>query len=451
MLMFNNKEEKIKKSKEIIKKEKQKIKIEKKKLKQQKKEKFYQSKIGKKLKKIFPSKDNKKEKQEITLKSQILSMIYFTIIGFVLCLLTLYVLSGGKNYFKLYSELNKLIETYNTITSNYYGELSKEELVDSAIDSMLNSIGDKYTTYSDIDSANEFTENIDGTYEGIGCTVAMNEEGEIIVVSIFEDSPAEKAGLKENDIIIEVDGKDYTEKTSNEVAEYVKSKEESTIEMTIIRDGEQQEITITRNKVEIPTVTSKVYEQNENKIGYIQISIFSSVTKDQLSKELKKLEEDENIEGLIIDVRNNSGGYLSIVTDIADMFLKKNKVIYQLQDDNETIKKKATTKEYRDYPIAILINKNSASASEILASAIKESYGGEVVGVNSYGKGTVQKTKILSDGSMIKYTVQKWLTPTGEWINEKGITPTKYVELETNGEDNQLKEALNIIKEKISK
>ena len=151
-------------------------------------------------------------------------------------------------------------------------------------------------------------------------------------------------------------------------------------------------------------------------------------------------------------IRDSSGGYLTSVTDICNLFLEKGKVIYQLEDANGKVKKKDTTKEKRSYKVAVLINGNSASASEILASAIKESYGGEVVGVNSYGKGTVQQTKKLLDGSMIKYTTQKWLTPKGNFINEVGVTPTKEVKLSedyfenpTTDNDNQLQEAINLI------
>ena len=162
--------------------------------------------------------------------------------------------------------------------------------------------------------------------------------------------------------------------------------------------------------------------------------------------------EKEKISGLVIDVRDNSGGYLTSVTDICNLFLEKGKVIYQLEDSNGKVKKKDTTKEKRDYKIVVLINKGSASASEILASAIKESYGSDVVGTNSFGKGTVQQTKKLLDGSMIKYTTQKWLTPNGNFINEIGVTPTKEVELDDSylddpkmENDNQLWEGVNLI------
>ena len=310
---------------------------------------------------------------------------------------------------------------------------------------MVDSIGDDYTTYTDDASANAFLESLGGTYEGIGCMVSMNENSEIVVVSLFDDSPASKAGLQKDDIILKIDDQDFGEKTSEDMASYVKESTNEKIKLTIRRGEEEKEITIKREKVEVPSVTSKIIEKDEKKIGYIDISIFSAVTYDQFKKQLKEL-ESKKINGLVIDVRNDTGGYLSAVTDITNLFLEKGQVIYQLEDNNKTEKIKDTTKDHREYPIAILINGSSASASEILASAIKESYGGIVVGTNSFGKGTVQKTKTLSDGSMIKYTTQKWLTPKGNWINEKGVEPTVIVEFNPESEtDNQLDKAVEEI------
>lgn len=434
----------IKKSKEKIKNEKLKIKEERKKIKLEKKKKFYNSKLGKFIKKIFFIKEESIDNPK-TIKSQILSMIYFEIIGAIICLLILYALSGGKNYFKLYKELNKLIDIYDTITSEYYGSIDKDKLIDNAISSMIDGTDDIYTNYNDKNTTESFMENVSGIYEGIGATVSMDDNENIIVVSIFSNSPASKAGLKENDIILKVDDEDYTEKTSTDVANYIKTNENDKIKLTILRENQEKDITITRNKVEVPTTTSKIIEKENKKIGYISISIFSSITNEQFEKELKELEKNK-IDGLIIDVRDNNGGYLSTVTDICNLFLKKGKIIYQLQDESGTQKIKDDTSENRTYPIAVLVNKSSASASEILASAIKESYGGYVVGTNTYGKGTVQKTKTLSDGTMIKYTIQNWLTPKGNWINEKGVTPTDYIELDTSSEeDNQLSKALDLI------
>lgn len=435
--------EKIKKSKEIIKKEKQKIKAEKKKKRQKK---LCKNKL---LPKIF--KPKKEETEALSISEQIFSMLYFELIGVILCLLVLFALSGGKNYFKLYNDLKKLINVYDTIDSNYYGELDKEELINSAINSMITSLGDEYTIYTDDTTANDFLDELAGTYEGIGCTVSMNMNNEIIVVSLFEDGPAKKAGLQENDIILKVDDEDFTNKTSEKMANYVKTSSNSKLKFIIKRNDKEQEITIKREKVEIPTVASKIIEQDDKKIGYIDISIFSAVTYEQFKINLEKLEKD-NIQGLIIDVRSDTGGYLSAVTDISNLFLKKGKIIYQLEDNNGIKKIKDTTKEHREYPVAVLINGSSASASEILASAIKESYEGIIIGTKSYGKGTVQKTQILKDGSMLKYTTQNWLTPKGNWINEIGVEPTVEVSFDiTSQTDNQLETAITEITNKLNK
>ena len=189
-----------------------------------------------------------------------------------------------------------------------------------------------------------------------------------------------------------------------DISNYVKNSGKDKVVLTVERDNKEIDITINLSKVEIPYVTSKVLEKNDKKIGYIAISLFSGNSYKQFKNNLDKIEK-ENIDGLIIDVRGNSGGYLSSVTDISSLFLEKGKVIYQLEDSTGKTKKKDTTKEKRTYPVAVLIDSSSASASEILASAIKESYNnGLVVGTTSYGKGTVQETKKLLDGSMIKYT-----------------------------------------------
>ncbi len=442
-LIKKNKDKQIQKSKEIIKKEKEKIKEEKQKRRKEKLEKNYKFKLGK-ARKNSP-KNNSEKQSKNAFREKVLSIILFEIMGALTCLIILFILSGGKNFIKLYGELSKVINVYDTITTNYYGKLDKNKLIDNAVDSMLSEVGDDYTNYSSKNDASSFLETVDGVYEGIGCMVSMDENNNIVVVSVFDNSPAKKAGLKEKDIILKIDGQDYQGKTSNDMSNYVKNSKESKIKLTIKRDGVEKEITVDRKKVEVPSVTSKVLEKENKKIGYIDISIFSSVTYEQFKKELTKLEK-KGIQALIIDVRNDSGGYLSAVTDISSLFLKKGKIIYQLEDNNKREVIKDKTKENRTYPIAVLVNTTSASASEILASAIKESYGGYIVGTQTYGKGTVQKTKKLSDGSMIKYTIQKWLTPNGNWINKEGVKPTDPVPYEIKDNvDLQLEKALELV------
>ena len=315
---------------------------------------------------------------------------------------------------------------------------------------MMNSVGDSYTTYSDSASTEEFNEVVNGTYEGIGATIQETSSG-IIVIDMYENSPSEKAGLKIGDIILEVDEIDATKTGATEISEYIKGKEEKEVYMKVKRDDKEVEIELVRDKIETPVVDSEIYEENDKKIGYLKISIFSSVASKQFAEKLAKLEA-EKIDGLVIDVRNNNGGYLTTVVDIASQLLPKGKTIYQIEKNDETTLYKDKTKESRDYPIAILVNGSSASASEILAAAIKESYNGFVVGTNTYGKGTVQQIKTLSDGSMIKYTVENWLSPNGNWIDGQGVTPTdivnlseKYYKESISANDDQLKKALELV------
>lgn len=404
-------------------------------------------------KKIEIVNDNKtKEKELYTSKEVIIVMIFSIGIGILMCFGGISIITG-KNYLAVTKDLKKVVDTYYAIVDNYYGELDRDKLIDGAVEGMISSVGDTFTSYSDTDSTSSFDETINGSYEGIGCTVATLENGTISVIDMFEDSPSCKAGLKVGDIILKVDGESYEGKNSNDISNYIKNSGKSKIVLTVKRDNEEKDISINLSKVEIPHVSGKVIEQDSKKIGYIKISLFASNSYKQFKNKLDELEKS-NIDDLIIDVRDNSGGYLSSVTDICNLFLDKGKVIYQLEDSKGKVKKKDTTKEKRKYDIVVLINGGSASASEILASAIKESYGGDIVGTNSYGKGTVQQTKKLLDGSMIKYTTQKWLTPDGNSINEVGVTPTKVVELNeeyfnnpTTENDNQLQEAIKLILE----
>ena len=386
---------------------------------------------------------------------EVVVIMFFSLgLGFFACLSFVKIFNNGRSYMALSNDLSKFVDTYYAIKDNYYGELDNEKLVDSAIKGMISAIGDEYTSYSDTDDADNFKQTVSGIYEGIGCTVGVNLDNKIVVVDMFKDSPAEKAGLKVGDIIIKIDGEDFVGKSSTDMSNYVKFSKNSKVVLTIIRDEETMELDVERKKIEIPYVSGEVITKDDMKIGYIDISLFSSTIYDQFKRELEKLEK-ENISGLVIDVRGNSGGYLSGVTDILNLFLKKGDVIYQLESGNKKQIKKDTTKEKRDYPVAVLVNGGSASASEILASVIKESYNGFVVGTKTYGKGTVQQTTTLPDGSMVKYTVQKWLTPNGNWVNEVGVEPTYTVELDISyaenpimENDNQLQKALELVTKK---
>ena len=391
-----------------------------------------------------------KEKESYSFDEVFSITIFSLLLGVLACFSVLTILNKGKNYFVLSKELAKFVDAYDAIVNNYYKEVDKDKLVESAINGMVSSIGDEYTSYSDKDVTDNFNETVNGKYMGIGALI-MKSENDLVIYKIFEDSPSYRAGLKDGDIILKLDDKDTKDMSVNDIARIVKNDTNKEVKLLVKRGEENLDITIVKDMVELPVVSGKVINHNDKKIGYISLSIFSSVASEQFNKQLVKLEK-EGISGLVIDVRGNSGGYLTTVTDIASYFLKKGDIIYKLEVNDKVTVRKDKTKESRDYPVAVLIDKNSASASEILASSIKESYNGYVVGTNSYGKGTVQQTLVLSDGSMIKYTIEKWLTPLGNWINEEGVVPTNYVELSSEylnnpvfENDNQLNKALELV------
>lgn len=348
------------------------------------------------------------------------------------------------------SELKEFVDTYNDIVNNYYDKVNKDELIDAGIKGMINYLDDPYATYFDGTSSTNFNQTLEGNYEGVGIEVTL-DNNKVKITKVFADTPAKKAGIKVGDYITKVNGESVEGKSLSDVVSLIKNAKNKEVEITITRDNQEKAMKVTRTTVDMPYTSSKVYEENGKKIGYLKIEMFSNNITKQVKKELESLKK-KNIDKLVIDVRDNPGGYLTQVTEILSLFMTKKDVIYQLQTKNNKEKVYSTSsKATYSYPVVVLINENSASASEILASAFKETYGAEVVGVNSYGKGTVQKTGDLNNGDTIKYTVQKWLTPKGNWINEKGVTPTKEVKLElkeneplTEDNDNQLKAAIEL-------
>ena len=351
-------------------------------------------------------------------------------------------------------ELEELVTTYDNIVNNYYDDVNKEELIDAGIQGMINYLDDPYATYFSGEASDDFNQELAGSYEGIGIEVMLNN-GVVSVSKVFDNSSASKKGVKVGDVITKVNDIDINGKTLKEVVSMISgSDSKNKAKITVTRDGEELSFELSKGTIEIPVVSSEIYENNGKKIGYIKIDMFSSKVYKQFNNALKKL-ENKNIEGLVIDVRDNPGGYLSEVKNILCLFLNKKQVLYQLQTKDETEKVYGTKKSIdRDYPVSVIINDESASASEILASAFKESYGSRVVGINSYGKGTVQSASDLSSGDTFKYTVQKWLTPDGNWVNDKGVVPTDRVETVlqegetlTYENDTMLQTAISVISE----
>ncbi len=351
-------------------------------------------------------------------------------------------------------ELDELVTTYNNIVDNYYDDLDKEELIDAGIQGMINYLDDPYATYFSGDASDSFNEELSGTYEGIGIEVMLNDNV-VSVSQVFDNSPASKSGVKEGDVITKVNDTDISGMALSNIVSLISGEDSSDkVKLTVNRDGSLLEFELSKDTIDTPVVDSEVYENNGKKIGYIKIDLFSLNVYDQFNKALKALEK-QNIEGLVIDVRDNPGGYLSQVKEILCLFLNKKQVLYQLQTKSETEKVYGTKKSIsRDYPVSVIINDESASASEILASAFKESYDSHIVGINSYGKGTVQSASDLNSGDTIKYTVQKWLTPDGNWVNDKGVVPTDRVEtvlqegeVLTYENDTMLRTAISVVSE----
>lgn len=349
-------------------------------------------------------------------------------------------LSNNKN-------VNEFLQVYASIIKEYYQDVNEEELVDSAINAMFSYLGDNYSEHLSKDETSSLLEQLAGEYQGIGVEIYQDK----IIYNVFDDSPAKEAGLQKGDKIIKVNNEDVSEKDNSYVATKIKN-ENDKVEITILRNNEEKKVTVKKDKLYIPSVTSKVIEEENKKIGYIDITTFSNTTSKQVKKALLSLEKD-NIDSLAIDVRNNAGGYLISAKEIASMFLEKEKIIYSLQEKDKTQTYKDTTSEKRDYPVVVLINEYSASASEILTSALKESYNATLVGKKSYGKGKVQQTLNLEDGSMAKYTTAKWLTPNGKCIDGVGITPDYEIDLDVDENnqtivDTQLNKAIEILKNK---
>ena len=346
--------------------------------------------------------------------------------------------------------LTEVVNTYNDIVDNYYGKVDEDVLSEVAIKAMIESLDDPYSNFMDIDTTNNFNETIDGSFIGIGVVAAYEDEYNVII-DVIEGSPAEKAGLKVDDVIIKVDKKSAHKMNGYELSKLVKGKIGTKIKITVKRDDKEKEITVKRDLVELNSVTNNIFDYEGLKIGYVKIDSFASNSYNQFKKAIRRMDKNK-IDSLIIDVRDNPGGHLQQTREILSMFFPENTVLYQIESKNEKSKIRSITSDTKEYPVAVLINSGSASASEILASCFQENYKNAIiVGTKSYGKGTVQKSQNLSGGTSIKYTVQKWLTSKGKWINNKGIIPDVEVEQVSEksdfNNDAQLQEALKQLKE----
>lgn len=322
-------------------------------------------------------------------------------------------------------EAAKVKAIHDLIEKDYFKKVSSDKLYDGAIQGMIKALNDPFSSYMDAKTAKDFTQSLSSSFQGIGAEVQM-VGNKVSIVSPIKGSPAEKAGLKPNDQILSINGKSTDGMNINQAVNKIRGKSGTYVKLIVKRPGVANTLTfnIKRGNIPLRTVTGKIIKRGGDSIGYIDISQFNENTDKEFKTTLSGLEK-QNMDGLIIDVRGNPGGYLQAVEKISDSFIPKEKPIVQVEDRNG--KKEAyysSTTKKKPYPIVDLIDGGSASAAEILTGALKEAGGYPIVGTKSFGKGTVQQGIELSDKSELKLTTYKWLTPDGHWIHKKGIQPT---------------------------
>ncbi|MCJ7840189.1 S41 family peptidase [Lederbergia sp. NSJ-179] len=322
-------------------------------------------------------------------------------------------------------EMAKVAEAYELIQKAYVEEVDSKQLIQGAIQGMVGTLKDPYSVYMDEETAERFNESMDSSFNGIGAQIAI-QEGKLVIISPIKNSPAENAGLKAKDQIIKIDGDPVDGLDLYEASSKIRGKKGTTVKLDIVRNGVSAPMTIeiTRDEVPILTVFSDMKESGGKNIGYVEITSFAEGTARDFSSELEQL-ETKDIDGLIIDVRGNPGGMLSSVQDILDQLVTDEKPYVQIEERSG---KKQTyysvLKQKKPYPITVLMDGGSASASEILVAALNEINGTTLVGTKTFGKGTVQQPLPLEEGGNLKLTMAKWLTPDGNWIHGKGIEPT---------------------------
>lgn len=337
----------------------------------------------------------------------------------------------GTDYSEYTSDENiqDFLDVYSKISNDYYEDINKKNIIDSAINGMMDYLDESYTSYLDESDASSLMNKLNGTYEGLGITLLKNE-----IIEVLQDSPASRAGLEIGDIILNINNQEILDQDSNEITSLIKSNADNIV-IGILRGEDKLVFNLRTEKIKLSSVESKIIEVNN--IGYLKIDIFSNNSYLEVKENLEKL-ESQNIKSLIIDLRNNTGGYLDQAYKTAQLFTQKGKLIYSINDKGKKIKYKDNDDCEKHYPVVILINKSTASAAEVLTAALKDSYGATIVGQKSYGKGKIQHTYSLNDGGIVKYTTSTWIRPNGETIDEYGINPDIRIEnIYTYGEDGE--------------
>lgn len=396
-------------------------------------------------------KSNGKKKNNFVVKSNfklsfldLLIVIVITII--ISSLITGFIINNSyKKNFIINNYMNddnikEFFNIYNEIKENFYEEVDESAMIRAATDGMLKFLKDNYSIYLDESESSSLNEQLDGSYEGIGIVAIDN-----VVYSVYDNSPAAEAGIKKGDIIVEINDNEIKE--GMDISKFILSDKANKI--VVKRNNKKFEYSLKKSNVVIPSTTIDVIKSVDKKknIGYISLNTFSSLSFDEFYSNLIKLEKDKKIDSLIIDLRNNTGGYLNIASNISSLFLKQDKIIYSLQNKDSKKEYKDDNKEERNYKIVVLVNEKTASAAEVLTAALHDSYDAIIVGKKTYGKGKVQTMKEFN-GSIVKYTSAKWLRPNGECVDKVGIEPDYEIDVIYENNvfyDKQLDKAIDLL------
>lgn len=381
-----------------------------------------------------------------------MNKILKTIIAVLLIAIISSISTLGLIYYALgfneqgFSNLMRFITAYRFIETKYVNDTDDVKLIDGAIDGMVKSLNDPHSNYLSPKMYKTLMEQTEGSFAGIGVVMGMDNEQKIHIVGIMENSPGQKAGLQEGDEILAVDGVPVTQMAFDEVAAHVRGQAGTDVVLTIMHDNTNQDITITRDNIKLKTVGHKMLDNN---IGYIQIVSFSEDTANEFNEAYNDL-KNQGMKALVLDLRNNPGGLLTTCVEIAKKLVPKGEIvsIVDKQGNKETY---SSSLEAPEYPLVVLINKNSASASEILSGAIQDTKAGTIIGNTSYGKGSVQTILPMFEDDAVKLTIAKYYTPSGRSIDGTGITPDIEINLDENAtSDTQLDKALEILKAQLN-
>lgn len=402
------------------------------------------------------------EKKRFRVYKIIMLVVLVAFITFLITSISMYQYFTGNNVIKNSTTLtsskssgvDKRLEKYRKIIDQYYlGEVDDEKLEEGAIKGYIEGLEDQYTEYISKDDMKEYMEDTMGNFVGIGIYMVKDEDtNKIKVLAPIKNTPAEKAGILPGDLILSVDGVQYTADEMSVASSKIKGEEGSTVKLEIIRGSETLNFEIKREGIKVNPLEGKVIENN---IGYIEFSSFDEGTADDFKTKYEEL-KNKGIQALIIDLRNNGGGIVEEALKIADYILDKDSVIlYEVDKNNNEKVKKSQNNPIIEVPVVVLTNGNTASSSEILAGALKDLEKAKIVGTKTYGKGVIQQIMTLADGSGLKITTEKYLTPNRNEINKVGIVPDENVELPDTVKnellveekhDTQLQKAIEILK-----